>query len=104
MIVLLLIAAADGWTERNHPTFAAFTLQQGPRYATTAEGEWWSASRERMESLKLAASQLGYFRPDKEAPCWEATWLGVPASWSVMGFMNVIRMRAQGVIPPDGHP
>jgi hypothetical protein len=100
MILALLMAWLGGWSERNHPTLAAFVIDQCPNYATIAEGEWWADDRSRLESLKIAASQLGWFRPARERPCWEHN-TDLPLSWCAMGFLNVVRMRRQGVIAPD---
>lgn len=100
MILALLMAWLSGWSERNHSTLALFVIDQGPNYATIAEGEWWSDKRERLISLKIAAARLGWFRPGNETPCWEGN-TDFPASWCAMGFLNVVRMRRQGVIAPD---
>lgn len=104
MILLFLMSWLNAWSERNHHTLAFVMIQQCDRYATNAEAEWWSEKRERLESLKIAASQLGWFRPANEIAPWEAQGQEVSGKKYTAGFLNVVRMRRLGVIPPDGLP
>lgn len=107
MFVVLMLMLANAVTEKFPFAFAEFTLSQGPRFASEGEGEWWAATSERMAAIESGAQRLGLFRPQFEIPLFhlDRQAAGFPKPVAMQGFINVIRMRAQGVIGlEDLHP
>lgn len=100
MMLILLMLMLDRWSASNPYMLATYGFFDPIPMSNERESRWWVEDSRRLNALKAAAMGSGLFFPGLETASFDEPWTveGMNKREHVEGFINVIRMRRQGII------